>query len=143
MRWGGAGLGPAPGARVDKCTQPPSPEARFVHLSTRDPSLYGLLPFFRIKVLTGAAIAASHVTWVSALLPGKTAGCPKVRFGYHCVRDTGSSAAWLARSVRDAEAAGSNPAFPTRSEGLWVALGAFYPAFIPRNRLGGIGQEVS
>src|SRR4029077_11576536 len=26
----------------------------------------------------------------------------------------GSSAAWLARSVRDAEAAGSNPAFPTR-----------------------------
>ena len=30
---------------------------------------------------------------------------------------TGSSAAWLARSVRDAEAAGSNPAFPTRSEG--------------------------
>jgi hypothetical protein len=27
---------------------------------------------------------------------------------------TGSSAAWLARSVRDAEAAGSNPAFPTR-----------------------------
>jgi len=26
---------------------------------------------------------------------------------------TGSSAVWLARSVRDAEAAGSNPAFPT------------------------------
>jgi hypothetical protein len=27
----------------------------------------------------------------------------------------GSSAAWLARSVRDAEVAGSNPAFPTTS----------------------------
>ena len=27
----------------------------------------------------------------------------------------GSSAAWLARSVRDAEAGGSNPAFPTHS----------------------------
>ena len=26
---------------------------------------------------------------------------------------TGSSAAWLARSVRDAEAGGSNPPFPT------------------------------
>ena len=29
-------------------------------------------------------------------------------------RRTGSSAAWLARSVRDAEVAGSNPAFPTK-----------------------------
>ena len=28
--------------------------------------------------------------------------------------ETGSSAAWLARSVRDAEAGGSNPPFPTR-----------------------------
>src|SRR6516164_3213037 len=57
----------------------------------------------------------------------------------------GSSAAWLARSVRDAEAAGSNPAFPTRSEGVWLLSGSFHPAFIPR-RLSGrveqIGQQV-
>lgn len=30
---------------------------------------------------------------------------------------TGSSAAWLARHVRDVEAAGSNPAFPTKDAG--------------------------
>ena len=45
---------------------------------------------------------------------------------------TGSSAAWLARSVRDAEVAGSNPAFPT-SQGVEGSVPvANHPAFFPR-----------
>ena len=50
----------------------------------------------------------------SAVQLGRDYGCPAghvVGLPLGCV--TGSSAAWLARSVRDAEVGGSNPPFPT------------------------------
>ena len=42
-------------------------------------------------------------------------GDQPVATGLGCSGPPGSGAAWLARSVRDAEVAGSNPAFPTDS----------------------------
>ena len=62
----------------------------------------------------------------------RRAGPVRIRSTPH----TGSGAAWLARSVRDAEAAGSNPAFPT------LKLGGQRPGFRVTRRIERLSSRV-